>query len=197
MSNGFKLPKSLIDFHIKSGAWASTVWRDDLLLSSVSNSFEPQVKMYWSPSYVYAILQFSVSYCSSRGCAAFPYRQWRDRHLREPVCPNGSRRSCAIVQANHGITTKFVIEIARPDDWSISTLLLHPTQQTSLKTVKRDIKLLLEGLVQKGGHWDQNILNQWNGFTIDMVEHYQRDSIRGWAYRITGKYQTVEKVLFE
>ena len=25
MSNGFKLPKSLIDFHIKSGAWASTV----------------------------------------------------------------------------------------------------------------------------------------------------------------------------
>ncbi|MFD1954097.1 Tn7-like element transposition protein TnsE [Paenibacillus thailandensis] len=106
---------------------------------------------------------------------------------RFSVCPNGSRRTCAIVQADHGITTKFIIEVARPDDWSISTLILHPTRQISLKTVECDIKLLLEGLVQKGGHWDQNILNQCNGFNIEKVKHYQNDSIRDWAYRINGK----------
>ncbi|MGG4035284.1 Tn7-like element transposition protein TnsE [Paenibacillus cisolokensis] len=106
---------------------------------------------------------------------------------RFSVCPNGSRRACAIVQADHGIVTKFVIEVARPDDWSISTLILHPIQQTSIKTIERDIKLLLEGLVQKGGHWDQNVLNQCNGLNIEKVKHYQSDSIRDWAYRIIGK----------
>src|SRR5690606_108460 len=100
---------------------------------------------------------------------------------RFSVCPNGSRRTCAIVQADHGITTKFIIEVARPDDWSISTLILHPTRQISLKTVERDIKLLLEGLVQKGGHWDQNILYLCNGFKIEEVRHDQRVSGRNGA----------------
>ncbi|WP_213529948.1 Tn7-like element transposition protein TnsE [Paenibacillus cisolokensis] len=105
---------------------------------------------------------------------------------RFSVCPNGSRRTCAIVQADNGILTRFVIEVARPDDWSISTLILHLIQQTSIKTIERDIKLLLEGLVQKSGHWDQNVLNQCNGLNIEKVKQYQ-SAIRNWAYRINGK----------
>jgi len=103
------------------------------------------------------------------------------------VCPNGARRTCAIVQATNGVSKKYIIEVARPDDWSISTLIFHPAQQTSLKAIERDIKLLLEGLVQKGGHWDQYVLNRCSGLNIEKVKHYQSDSIRDWAFRIAGK----------
>jgi hypothetical protein len=47
--------------------------------------------------------------------------------------------------------------------------------------------LLLEGLVQKGGHWDQYVLNRCSGLNIEKVKHYQSDSIRDWAFRIAGK----------
>ncbi|MBB3111781.1 hypothetical protein FHS18_003849 [Paenibacillus phyllosphaerae] len=106
---------------------------------------------------------------------------------RFSICPNGSRRTCAIVQVTNTVVTKYIVEVARPDNWSISTLILEPTQQATMKSIERDIKFLLEGLVEKNGHWDQSVLNLRSQVKIDKVKHYQSDSARDWAYRIANK----------
>ncbi|NJJ42132.1 Tn7-like element transposition protein TnsE [Paenibacillus apii] len=106
---------------------------------------------------------------------------------RFSICPNGARRTCAIVQVSNSIFTKYIIEVARPDDWSISTIVLSLTNHFNLKTIEESIKQLLDGLVQKSGHWDQNVLSQCSGTHIEKLKHYQSDSPRDWAIKLTGK----------
>lgn len=125
----------------------------------------------------------------------FPY-SIRMSVLRVPpgkrfsTCPNGSRRTCAIVQVSSGSLLFYVMEVARPDDWSISTLILQPTSQTTIKTLEQVIKQLLDGLVQKSGHWDQKVLNQCKGVDIQKLKHYQSDTTLDWAFRLAGKFIT-------
>lgn len=109
---------------------------------------------------------------------------------RFSVCPNGARRTCAIVQISSAISTAYILEIARPDDWSISTLILHPTKIVSTLDVEHAIKLLLDGLVQKSGHWDQNVLNRCNeSVIIKKIKHYKSDSIKDWSAKLLNKLQ--------
>lgn len=106
---------------------------------------------------------------------------------RFSICPNGTRRTCAIVQVNNVYGIRYIIEIARPDDWSISTLILRLAQQVDLSMVEREIKSLIDGLVDKGGHWDQAILDRCKVFGIEKVKHYQNDSAWDWANRLFSK----------
>lgn len=106
---------------------------------------------------------------------------------RFSVCPNGSRRTCAIVQVKLSSSTIYIVEVARPDDWSISTLILRPKNQIGIRAVEQNIKKLLDGLLQKGGHWDQNVLNQCNEMNIEKMKHYQSDTARDWTIRLSGK----------
>lgn len=106
---------------------------------------------------------------------------------RFSICPNGARRTCAIVQLSNTIFTKYIVEVARPDDWSISTLILQPLHDVSLKVIEKEIKMLLDGLVQKSGHWDKNILERCNKLKIEKVKHYQEDSLRNWSLRLGNK----------
>lgn len=41
--------------------------------------------------------------------------------------------------------------------------------------------------MQKGGHWDQSVLNQCHGMHIDRLKHYQSDTMRDWAIKLSGK----------
>lgn len=109
---------------------------------------------------------------------------------RFSVCANGARRTCAVVQVSYGSPTIYIVEVARPDDWSISTLILYPTNQIEFRAVEQNIMQLLDGLVRKGGHWDQNVLNQCSGMNIEKLKHYQSDTIRDWAFRLAGKFMT-------
>ncbi|MBW7476294.1 hypothetical protein K0T92_16295 [Paenibacillus oenotherae] len=104
---------------------------------------------------------------------------------RFSVCIDGSRRTCAIVQVINKTSISYIVEVARPDDWSISTLILRPMNQLSFTLIERSIKQLLDGLVQKGGHWDQSVLNQCSDMNIEKVKHYQNDSLRDWASRMS------------
>ncbi|MFC4779644.1 Tn7-like element transposition protein TnsE [Paenibacillus sp. GCM10023252] len=106
---------------------------------------------------------------------------------RFSICPNGVRRTCAIVQVTSPLFTKYILEIARPDDWSISTLILGPLQDVELKTIENEIKLLLEGLVQNSGHWDKNILDRCDKLVAEKIKHYRNDEVRDWAIRIREK----------
>lgn len=91
---------------------------------------------------------------------------------RFSICANGSRRTCAVVRVTYNGTTFYVVEVARPDDWSISTLILHPSVQMSFRAVEYNIKLLLNGLVRKGGHWDQSVLDQCKGMSANKLKHW-------------------------
>jgi hypothetical protein len=109
---------------------------------------------------------------------------------RFSVCPNGTRRTCAIVQVAYSSLTSYIVEVARPDGWAISTLILRPINQFEYRGVEQNIKLLLNGLVHKGGHWDQNVLNQCSSMNIEKLKHYQSDTINDWAFRVLGKLMT-------
>lgn len=106
---------------------------------------------------------------------------------RFSVCPNGARRTCAIVQITGAVNTAYILEVARPDNWSISTLILRPSQSASLKALEDNIRQLLEGLVHKGGHWDRNVLERCDGVSIEKLKHYQSDISKEWACRLISK----------
>lgn len=106
---------------------------------------------------------------------------------RFSICLNGARRTCAIVQVSNSIFTKYIIEIARPDDWLISTQVLEPMREMTLKEVEHELIILLDGLVQKSGHWDQHVLDRCITMKIKKVKHYQRDFIRNWVQRVIQK----------
>lgn len=106
---------------------------------------------------------------------------------RFSICPNGVRRTCAIVQVTSPIMTKYIVEVARPDDWSISTLILQPLQYISLNEVEGEIMLLLEGLMRRKGHWESHVIDGVHRFSIKKARHYQCDTPKGWAYRISEK----------
>lgn len=110
---------------------------------------------------------------------------------RFSVCANGARRTCAIVQVASVTATSYIVEVARPDDWSISTLILRPAPSTSFHKVEKDIKKLLDGLVRKGGHWDQSVLDQCRVMNIEKLKHYSSDSVRGWANKVISKIITI------
>lgn len=106
---------------------------------------------------------------------------------RFSICPNGTRRTCAIVQVSNSVFTKYILEVARPDNWSISTLILDPSNLIHLESIERTITQLLDGLVQKSGHWDQYILSLCAGTHIEKLKHYHNDNPRDWAIKLKGK----------
>jgi TnsE C-terminal domain len=106
---------------------------------------------------------------------------------RFSVCPNGARRTCAIAQLTNGNSTSYIIEVARPDDWSISTLMLRSTGDAPLSSIEADIQLLLNGMVEKGGHWDKNVLHDCSKLSIEKIKHYKSDTNMEWARRFINK----------
>lgn len=105
---------------------------------------------------------------------------------RYSICENGIRRTCAVVQVTTPLTQRYILEIARPDGWSISTLLLTPKKAISVREIEKDICYLLEAVVKKGGHWDRSTLSMCN-LDIEKIKHFQNDSIDDWTIRILNK----------
>lgn len=109
---------------------------------------------------------------------------------RFSICPNGTRRTCAIVQVSNGVNTKYIVEVARPDDWSISTLILQPLKDMSIDAIELEIRFLLNGLVQKVGHWDRNIVDEINYLYITKLKHRHNEEGRKWAIRLMKKIES-------
>ncbi|TCS68542.1 Tn7-like element transposition protein TnsE [Effusibacillus lacus] len=106
---------------------------------------------------------------------------------RFSVCPDGTRRTCAIVQLNISNHVRYLLEIARPDGWSISTLMLIPKPGLGVQIIERYISILLESVVEKGGHWDQDILDKCRDLEIERIRHYKNDTVESWAVRLVGR----------
>lgn len=103
------------------------------------------------------------------------------------LCPDGSRRTCAIVQIKLANQMKYIIEIARPDGWSISTLILSPKKIIPFRRIESDLKILLEDVVNKGGHWDQVLLTSKVNWEFIRIRHYHNDAISNWMKRLFYK----------
>lgn len=67
---------------------------------------------------------------------------------------NGQKRKCAIVRITRNNRITYVIEPARPDDHSVTTLLLFPNNN-DLKEHDEKIQHVLRKLVYHQGHWTQ------------------------------------------
>ncbi len=84
------------------------------------------------------------------------------------------RRSYALVV----LQKAFIIEVARPDDHSISTLILKNISGAHLKAYFRE---LLSSMISNGGHWDFEFLNNHFSGKYLISKHMQSDTPLRWA----------------
>ena len=92
--------------------------------------------------------------------------------------PDGRRRICAIVRASTCLKTSYILEVAVPDNRSLSTLLI-PSKGTAIKDELFIINLL-ENLVYASGSWSHSFLyNQEN----TRIKHL-KESRAQWASRL-------------
>ncbi|WP_299091097.1 Tn7-like element transposition protein TnsE [uncultured Metabacillus sp.] len=92
--------------------------------------------------------------------------------------PDGRRRICAIVKVVNGIKESFILEVAVPDNRSLSTLIVPSSVATY--SSENHIKGLLNKLVLNSGSWS-------NSFLKNQVHHkvrHSNETARNWAQRI-------------
>ncbi|MGC5325181.1 Tn7-like element transposition protein TnsE [Brevibacillus sp. SYSU BS000544] len=107
---------------------------------------------------------------------------------RFSICPDGNRRTCAIVCIeSEGRLPTYILEIARPDDWSISTLLFSSIKPLKPPRIENYIQNLLKSLVEKGGHWDRDAFDQCIELHFKKVKHIKPQSLDRWTERIMSK----------
>lgn len=91
---------------------------------------------------------------------------------------DGRRRVCAIVKVNNGLKESFILEVAVPDNRSLSTLIV-PSSGSAYRN-EIHIQELLTKLVFNSGSWGHSFLkNQQH----NKVRH-SNETTRNWAQRI-------------
>ena len=102
---------------------------------------------------------------------------------------NGSKRSCAIVEvAQTNVAPCYILEVARPDGWAVSTLFIrllpefYPEQSIGVFTKK-----CLKELVKRDGHWNIERLKSDQTLRIGRLKHIQEQYPRHWSRRIVDK----------
>ena len=104
---------------------------------------------------------------------------------------NGSKRSCAMVEVTQtDIIPCYILEVARPDDWSVSTLFIrllpafYQEQSIGIFTKK-----LLKDLVKRDGHWNIEKLESDQTLRIRRLKHIQEQYPRHWSRRIVDRLE--------
>jgi hypothetical protein len=102
---------------------------------------------------------------------------------------DGSTRTCAIIKVfQGGIHPSFILEVARPDFWSISTLFISVRTGDSLPhIIEKEILELLEDMVQRDGHWNIAKLEQSPTLRVLLLKHKAKRSAWTWSQRILNK----------
>ncbi|MFZ5643055.1 MAG: hypothetical protein ACOY46_05660 [Bacillota bacterium] len=103
-------------------------------------------------------------------------------------CPEGPRRVCAVLFIKlPGSSPCWVLEVSRPDSWSVSTLLIKPMMDISPQTMEKIINGLLQSLVFKGGHWDVNDLSKYKSVMFEKMKHVKFQPPVRWGIRLLSK----------
>nr|WP_236587715.1 Tn7-like element transposition protein TnsE [Tumebacillus amylolyticus] len=94
--------------------------------------------------------------------------------------PNGDRRKCAVVRVRRQRRLFFILEVARPDGHSLSTLVLYPTTLDP-RDNHNLIQEILHNLIYNQGHWDlQTIVSA----RTRKLRH-TRSWVEDWARRVS------------
>lgn len=82
-----------------------------------------------------------------------------------------------------------IMEIGRPDNYSISTLLIWPRISSSFDTelTRYAIDSTLVTLLQNNGSWNKELFNQDKLFLYNYLKHMSNDTIERWAAKIRIK----------
>lgn len=105
---------------------------------------------------------------------------------------DGSRRNCAVVEIiQDGTMPSFILEVARPDNWFISTLLIKVnTGRDAARLIEKEIAGLLEDMVKRDGHWNVERLEQSPTLKTVRLKHIYEQSSWTWSQRIMGRLST-------
>lgn len=99
---------------------------------------------------------------------------------------DGSHRKCAIVNIiNNGQWCGTLIEVARPDKWEISTLLMLP--KNSYYLLSEAEKMVYTLITSLDGHWELEVLSAEKRFDFVMLRHSGCFNVNGWSKRIRSK----------
>jgi hypothetical protein len=103
--------------------------------------------------------------------------------------PDGSKRNCAVVEINQdGILPSFILEVARPDRWFISTLFIQIQAIHNIApSIEQEITNLLEDTVKRDGHWNIEKLGQSPTLKTLRLKHISAQSPWIWSQRILGR----------
>lgn len=98
--------------------------------------------------------------------------------------PDGRRRVCAIVRIEkNGRKPVYILEVARPDQRSLSTLIVQMKDVKNRKGEEETIHGLLHGLVFNGGNWHKKSLQR---ITFSKLRHTSKEP-EYWAERVYEK----------
>lgn len=102
------------------------------------------------------------------------------------LCLNDQKRTCAVllIERPHRQSC-CILEILRPDGWSVSTLLVKVRSQVSRLQFEYFINTLIVKLFNGGGHWAENIQDQ--NFLIERLKHIEAQEPQKWGQRIVNK----------
>lgn len=100
--------------------------------------------------------------------------------------PSGERRMCAVIKIDQPYKTSiWIVEVARPDQWQISTLLLRENPTEALAEGGLKFKWLKED-----GHWDSEVFERYPT-EFQRIRHTDF-GIKRWAERISEKIKRAE-----
>jgi hypothetical protein len=98
---------------------------------------------------------------------------------------DGSKRSCAVIEVTQeGVEPCYILEIARPDNWSVSTLFIRVLTPGPEQSVGGLIAELLEELVKRDGHWNAERLDSSSSLRVSRLKHVAEHSAWVWSRRI-------------
>jgi len=100
--------------------------------------------------------------------------------------PDGTRRSYALIDIIAGSVRYFIIEIARPDNWPVATLIFRSLEPKKTDDFIGITEKLLLRLISNNGHWDSNLLDQEKEYVFERIKHTQPNR-HLWAEKIANK----------
>lgn len=77
---------------------------------------------------------------------------------------------CSIIYRKSKSLACSVLEVYRPDEWSVSTLLVVHKQGATYYAIEKSIKALITSLISSGCHWANDSLLEDRGW-IGKVKH--------------------------
>jgi len=98
---------------------------------------------------------------------------------------DGSKRPCAVTEVTQeGVEPCYILEVARPDNWSVSTLFVRILTTAPEQSVGGFITELLEELVKRDGHWNAERLDSSSSLRVSRLKHVAEHSTWLWSRRI-------------